>query len=424
MHYRQLLSAIAQAHTSAVGRAAAAVNQGLVLRNWLVGAYVVEFEQGGADRAKYGAGLLKRLAADLTKRGVSGCSLQMLERMRQFYVTYPQIADSISPSPMRISGEATPALEISSSAMAKSKKGQSVTGLSPGIRRASTLEMQSSLITKSPVAAKSSSVMRKSPIRQSPTGELAAELPTPLSPERILQFSWTHLIELLRLDDPWKRAFYENECLLGAWSVRQLQRQIGRLLYERTGLSKNKRAVVARARKQSAEAPATIEDIIRDPYVLEFAGLADRAAYSENDLESALLNHVQTFLLELGTGFCFEARQFRITVGNEHDRVDLVFYHRRLRCHVLLDLKIRAFSHADAGQMNFYLNYFKKNMMAPGDQPPVGIVLCSEKDETKVEYATAGLSQKLFVSRYLVALPSAEKLSAFVAADRARLERR
>lgn len=156
---------------------------------------------------------------------------------------------------------------------------------------------------------------------------------------------------------------------------------------------------------------------------MEFAGLVDRAAYSENDLESALLNHVQAFLLELGTGFCFEARQFRITVGNEHDRVDLVFYHRRLRCRVLLDLKIRAFSHADAGQMNFYLNYFKKHMMAPGDQPPVGIVLCSDKDETKVEYATAGLSQKLFGSRYLVALPSAEQLKKFVEADRARMAR-
>ena len=128
--------------------------------------------------------------------------------------------------------------------------------------------------------------------------------------------------------------------------MRQLQRQIGSLLYERTGLSKNKRAVVARARKQSAEAPATIDDLIRDPYILEFTGLADRPAYSENELETALLNHVQGFLLKLGTGFCFEARQFRITVGNEHDRIDLVFYHRRLRCHVLVDLKIRAFSHA------------------------------------------------------------------------------
>jgi predicted nuclease of restriction endonuclease-like (RecB) superfamily len=316
----------------------------------------------------------------------------MLRTFRQFYQTYPQIRQPVV-------GELLP-----------TSIRQSLTGESDEAPLSAVLDI-------------SSPVVRKSKIRQSPTGELAAALPTPLTPQQILQLSWTHLVELLRLDDPWKRAFYENECLLGAWSVRQLQRQIGSLLYERTGLSKNKRAVVARARKQSADAPATVEDLIRDPYVLEFAGLADRAAYSENDLESALLNHVQAFLLELGTGFCFEARQFRITVGNEHDRVDLVFYHRRLRCHVLLDLKIRAFSHADAGQMNFYLNYFKKNMMAPGDQPPVGIVLCSDKDETKVEYATAGLSQKLFVSRYLVALPSAEQLKKFVEADRARMAR-
>ena len=379
MHYRQLLSAIAQAHTSAVGRAAAAVNQGLVLRNWLVGAYVVEFEQGGEDRAKYGQSLLSRLAKDLAKRRISGLGVSILERCRRFYQLTPQLAGVI---PYTLSTEL------------------------PKVRTDGAPEISYTPSTELKPAAADDA------------------LPTPLKPAQVLQVSWSHWMEILRLDDPWKRAFYENECLLGAWSVRQLQRQIGSLLYERTGLSKNKRAVVARARKQSAAAPATIEDLIRDPYVLEFAGLADRAAYSENDLETALLNHVQTFLLELGTGFCFEARQFRITVGNEHDRIDLVFYHRRLRCHVLLDLKIRTFSHADAGQMNFYLNYFKKHMMAEGDQPPVGILLCSDKDETKVEYATAGLSQKLFVSRYLVALPSAEKLSAFVAADRARLERR
>lgn len=434
MHYRQLLRAIAQAHTSSVGRAAAAVNQGLVLRNWLVGAYVVEFEQGGEDRAKYGDGLLKQLARDLAKRDVSGCSPDMLERMRQFYATYPQLADSISSSSMRIAGRtsANPVFSISASPMRKSKKSQAPAGFLSETKVASTAES-----VLGPISA---SLMRKSSKRQSLTGELSHDpisetpstelkgaaskeaFPTPLKPQQLLQFSWTHLIELLRLDDPWKRAFYENECILGGWSVRQLQRQIGSLLYERTGLSKNKRAVVARARKQSADAPATIEDLIRDPYVLEFAGLADRPAYSENDLETALLNHVQGFLLELGTGFCFEARQFRITVGNEHDRVDLVFYHRRLRCHVLLDLKIRAFSHGDAGQMNFYLNYFKKHMMAEGDQPPVGILLCSDKEKTKVEYATAGLSQKLFVSRYLVALPSAEQLRKFVEADRARIE--
>lgn len=391
MHYRQLLSAIAQAHTTSVGRAAAAVNQGLVLRNWLVGAYVVEFEQGGEDRAKYGESLLARLAQDLKRKGISGLSADVLERTRTFYLFYPQIGKKIS----------------------------------------ATLSRK--LMPPSPRALKSipSSAMAESAVV--PTSEISATLsrksktesqPTPLSVEKLLSMSWSLFAELIRLDDPWKRAFYENECLLGSWSVRQLQRQIGSQLYERTGLSKNKRAVVARARQQSAAAPATIEDLIRDPYVLEFTGLADRPAYSENDLETALLNHVQGFLLELGTGFCFEARQFRITVGNEHDRIDLVFYHRRLRCHVLLDLKIRAFSHADAGQMNFYLNYFKQHMMAEGDQPPVGILLCSDKDETKVQYATAGLSQKLFVSRYLVALPSVAQLKKFVEADRARLERR
>ena len=144
--------------------------------------------------------------------------------------------------------------------------------------------------------------------------------------------------------------------------------------------------------------------------------------YTENDLETALLDHLQKFLLELGTGFCFEARQFRVTLGNEHDYVDLVFYHRRLRCHVLLDLKVRPFKHGDAGQMNYYLNYFKSRMMAEGDQPPVGILLCSAKDHTKVEFATAGMANKLFVSRYLTVLPSAEQLQRFIESDRARIE--
>ncbi len=412
MKYRELVKAIAQIHAQAQTGAAAAVNRLLVLRNWIIGAQLIEFEQAGEDRASYGENLLPRLEADLTKRGLTGCSREMLGRMRLFYRAYPELHAAIRSSPM------TKLSELSS------------------IR---ALEIRSSPMTESARAKNSASPLRKSRIRQSPFAELAAlsvpttpsrksadadSFPTPLTPEQILRLSWTHLIELLRLDDPWRRAFYENECLLGGWSVRQLQRQIGSQLYERTGLSKNKCAVVARARAQAKDAPLLVEDLIRDPYVLEFTGLAERPAYSENQLETALLDHVQHFLLELGTGFCFEARQFRITAGNEHDRIDLVFYHRRLRCHVLVDLKIRAFSHADAGQMNFYLNYFKQHMRADGDQPPVGILLCSAKDETKVEYATAGLSQKLFVSRYLVALPSVAKLKRFVEADRARLERR
>lgn len=170
--------------------------------------------------------------------------------------------------------------------------------------------------------------------------------------------------------------------------------------------------------------PAEVEDFIRDPYVLEFTGLSEKQRFRESDIESALLNHLQAFLLELGAGFCFEARQKRISVGNEHDYIDLVFYHRRLRCHLLIDLKMRAFRHADAGQMNYYLNYWKANEMEKGDQAPVGLVLCSDRERAKVEYATAGISQRLFDSRYLVALPKQEELEALIERDRAAWERR
>jgi predicted nuclease of restriction endonuclease-like (RecB) superfamily len=248
----------------------------------------------------------------------------------------------------------------------------------------------------------------------------SSESPTPLPAKLVLQFSWSQLQELTRLDDPLQRAFYENECLKGNWSVRQLQRQIGSLLYERTGLSKNQAAVLRRARRQ--EPQQTIADLIRDPYVLEFTGLAALPSYTEGDLEKALLDHLQQFLLELGAGFLFEARQRRITVGNEHDYIDLVFYHRHLHCHLLLDLKTRPFQHGDAGQMNFYLNWWRQNVTAPGEQPPVGVILCSNKDHTKVQFATAGMDNKLFVSRYLTALPSAEQLQRFVETDRARTE--
>jgi predicted nuclease of restriction endonuclease-like (RecB) superfamily len=272
-------------------------------------------------------------------------------------------------------------------------------------------------------------------IRQSVIGELGpsgssapavrkpqAAGPTPLSTDSLRAFSWTHFLEFIRLDDPWKRAFYENECLKGNWSVRQLQRQIGSLLYERTGLSANKKKVILRARQQAGEAPVRGADLIRDPYVLEFTGLAQRPDFNENELETALLDHLQAFLLELGTGFCFEARQMRITMDNEHDYVDLVFYHRILRFHLLLDLKVRPFKHADAGQMNFYLNYFKNRVMVPGDNPPVGIILCSDRSHTIVEFATAGMDNQLFVSRYLVALPKPEQLQALVETDRAQYE--
>ena len=364
MDYEQLVTAIDDASQALLGRAAKAVNQALVLRNWLIGAHLVEFEQSGQDRAKYGEQLLSNVAADLKRRGLKGLGASMLKNCRQFYRLYPHIRQSLS-------GE----------------------------------------FAAIPVRPE---------IGQSAIGEFDPGLPT-LRAEHLLRLSWTHFIELIRIDDPTKRAFYEAECLHGNWSIRQLQRQMGSLLYERTGLSTDKESVIRRANSQ--ESPSSIATLLRDPYVLEFAGLAERSSYSEADLESALLDHLQAFLLELGTGFCFEARQKRITIGNEHDYIDLVFYHRFLRCHILLDLKIRPFSHGDAGQMNFYLNYFKQNMMATEDNPPVGVILCSDKDQTKVQFATAGLDNHLFVSRYLVALPSAEELSKFIESDREAIER-
>ncbi len=411
MKYSELITAIDSASRQLLGRAAAAVNQALVIRNWLVGAYLVEFEQEGEDRARYGEGLLKTLANDLRKRGVKGLGISMLERTRRFYLAYPQLGARI-PSPLVTElGPLLPVFAAQESAPA--------VRISPPPSRGD-LPHPGAAKLSAPLGAHqtANSVTTGYGIGQSPVGQCAGV--TPLSPEAVLRFSWTHILELIRLDDPLKRAFYENECLKGDWSKRQLQRQIGSLLYERTGLSRHKKTVVARAHRQEPE--QVIEDLIRDPYVLEFTGLADRPEYHESDLEKALLDDLQTFLLELGTGFCFEARQYRITIGNDHDYLNLVFYHRLLRCHVLLDLKVRAFRHGDAGQMNYYVNYFKDRIMGPGDNPPVGIILCSDKDQTKVEFATAGMDNQLFVSRYLVGLPTPEQLSRFVEQDRARFE--
>ena len=372
MNYSSLIKSITGATVRLQGNVASVANQALVIRNWLVGAWLVEFEQSGKDRAKYGQKLLESVAADLEKKEIKGLSdPRVLRDCRVLYRVYPRIRGSVT----REFGTIAPP---------------------PGTPETLTAT------------------------RKRIRGSATRELPTPLALEELMRLSWTHLQELIRLDDPWQRAFYENECIKGRWSIRQLQRQIGSLLYERTGLSTNKKAVIQRARKQ--EPRQSISDILRDPYILEFTGLAERTEYSELDLETVLLDHLQKFLLELGRGFCFEARQFRITEGRKHHRIDLVFYHRLLRCHVLIDLKIRPFKPADAGQMNFYVNWFKARMMEEGDQPPVGILLCSDSDGTEVEFATAGMDQKLFVSRYLVALPSVEKLRSFLEADRERIE--
>jgi predicted nuclease of restriction endonuclease-like (RecB) superfamily len=359
MKLNNLVSSIEHAQVFIRKNILTEVNKSLTIRNWIIGLYIVEYEQNGTDRAKYGERYMHALAEKLCSRRLIGFSARNLYLFRDFYKEYPLLQAAL---PDRI---------------------------------LQTLSAKSGI--------EEDSLKLKAIAEKNTCGSKQSD------PAVLLRcFSFSHFVELMKVEDEKTRSFYETEAIKGAWSVRQLKRQIGSMLYERTGLSTNKQSVI---NKVNADRDVfNIEDTIRDPYILEFAGLKDRPEYSENDLETALLNHIQEFLLELGTGFCFEGRQFRITVGGSHDRIDLVFYHRVLRCHVLIDLKIREFTHTDAGQMNYYLNYFKDNIMKPGDNPPVGLVLCTYKDKTKVAYATSGMDNKLFVSKYKVYLPSEKEL--------------
>lgn len=235
------------------------------------------------------------------------------------------------------------------------------------------------------------------------------------------ELSWGHLIELMRIDDGFKRSFYEAEALNNRWSLRELRRQIASLLYERIGLSRDKAGVLALAKH--GELATTPAEMVRDPYVFEFLGLKHEELYTESQLEHALLDHLQEFLLELGRGFCFVGRQRRITIDNDHYYINLLLYNRRLKCLVAIDLILGPFKQQYAGAINFYLNYLKAEEMEHGENPPIGIVLCSEKNEAHVEYALGGLSNNIFVSRYLLHLPAEKELQAFIQRMRRKLEK-
>ena len=278
--YGQLVTAISAINTQMVTRVATVANQALVLRNWLVGAYIVEFEQNGADRAKYGARLLETLAGDLKEKGIKGLGARTLWNCKAFYALYPQIRQ---PAVGELGGaDLAPKIlqTVVAESQAETAAGNSATG---GCRIGQPVVDPSKLKPKPDSGAADSGIR----------GSLTPESPTPLEPTQLARIPWAHFLEFIRIEDPWKRAFYENECLKGHWSKRQLQRQIESLLYERTGLSTNKKAVVERARKQ--ELQESIADVLRDPYILEFTGLAERPEYSEDELESALLDHLQRF---------------------------------------------------------------------------------------------------------------------------------
>ena len=229
-------------------------------------------------------------------------------------------------------------------------------------------------------------------------------------------------MRLLSVRNESARQFYETEALRGGWSVRQLDRQIGSRFYERTALSKNRAAMLTRGQQERPEDLALPGEQIKDPFVLEFLDLKDE--YSESDLEEALICHLETFLLDLGDDFYFMGRQRRLRVGGRWYRVDLLFYHRTLRCLVVIDLKIGAFTHADAGQMHFYLNYAREHWMREGENPPVGLILCSEKDEALAQYALEGLSNNVLAAEYRIALPDETVLAAELDRTRQAMELR
>jgi len=239
-------------------------------------------------------------------------------------------------------------------------------------------------------------------------------------PDKLIsRLSFTHLIQLFPIKDPLHRTFYEIECIKGTWSVSELKRQIGSLYFERSGMSKNPEKLSKLTLDKADK--ATINDIMKSPFTFEFLGLKAKEVVEENDLEQALIDHIQDFLLELGNGFCFEARQKRILIDDEYYFVDLVFYHRVLKCHVLVDLKVEKFNHAHLSQLNSYVAYYRAEEKLPDDNDPVGILLCTEKGKKLVEYALSGMDEKLFVSKYLLQLPSKKQLTDFIQNELNRL---
>lgn len=355
--YPDLLNGISGLLHDARIAAGRVINNIITATYWEVGRRIVEYEQKGAERAEYGAMLLKRLAEDLTRRFGRGFSLSNLKLIRKFYLLYQD----------RV-------------------KSQTVSGLFT--------------VDRTPISQTAPSLFRISGI--------AADF----------KLSWSHYAILTVIEDKLKRDFYEEEAVRSGWSVRQLEHQMDAMLFERVALSRRKASLLGKAgRGGEGIIP---EEAIKDPYILDFLGIPEQ--HSEKDLENALITRLTEFLLEMGYGFTFVARQRRLQIGSQSFYLDLLLYHRRLRCLVAIDLKIGHFTHADAGQMNMYLNYLKENETAEDEMPPIGLILCSEKDEAVAHYALGGLTNKIFASRYKLQLPDPEILIREINAERLRLE--
>lgn len=351
----------------------------LTIRNWLIGFHIVEYEQNGDDRAAYGKALLQNIATEINTAGLSQRNLNL---SRQFYHAYPQIGQTVS-------------------AFLKDNQ---------------ILQTLSAKSTSQHIGQTPSAQLQKISQTVSEQSTNQALLP---ADKLLSNLSFSHFVELMKIDPPLKRTFYEVEAIKGVWSVRELKRQINRLSFERSAAAKDPQLMVDALSKDSEK--LTPEQIIKTPYVFDFLGLPDSVLGPESALEAALINDLRNFILELGHGFCFEAQQKRILIGGEYFFVDLVFYHRILKCHVIIELKVDQFNHANAGQLNTYIQFYKNNIQHSSDNPPIGILLCTNQNEELVQYALGGMDENLFVSQYKTVLPSTEELKKFLQEEKKKL---
>ncbi|WP_417096409.1 PDDEXK nuclease domain-containing protein [Leyella stercorea] len=354
--FNDLASIVQTTHDAAQSSAVKAINRMQTMRNWLIGYYIVEFEQHGKDRAEYGTQLLKKLEERVDRKGLT---TTLFKWARKFYRLYPQMMENL---PIPICATVMHQLQ--------------------------------------PIENKEDTI----------GASMTHQFVTP-GKTIISHLSFTHLREIMALDDPLARYFYEQECIKCTWSVRELRRQISTNLFVRAGISTNPEKLLS---LPSVQGHDSAELQIRQPFTFEFLGLKAQEVVDEHDLEDALISHLQEFILELGKGFCLEARQKRIIIDDEYYYPDLVFYNRILHCGVIIELKNEEFSYENFGQLNAYVSHYRENEMQPGDNPPIGILLCTRKGKKMVEYALAGMDNNLFVSTYMLQLPDKKTLEEFL----------
>ena len=350
------------------------INRHVTAKAWLTGYYIVEYEQKGADRAKYGEQLLKKLAERLKDKKTF--SYRSLRLYRQFYLTYQGLVPQVSDFVKTLSQNwQTPSANLQLLENHNDINWQTVSAQLPAVSSTS-FAMQT-------------------------------------KPELLFnKLSFSHLSLLLPISDPLERAFYETMAIRGTWSVRELQRQIDSNYYVRSGWSQKPEALVKLVDGKEEKDSLALD--IKSPFTFEFLGLQAKDVVEESDLETALITHLQDFILELGMGFCFEERQKKMLIDDRYFKADLVFYHRILKRHVIIELKANRLNYADAAQLHMYLAYYRKNIMQSDDNPPIGILLCSEVGQEMAEYSLLDLDENVFISKYQLNVPSKERMTEFL----------